>query len=111
MNHGKSEKKPKGKCLSGLVSPHWLVCVVLAATCAALVIVVLQMDRRISAFKDTLKDLHREGTQASTANNSSTVSSASAMGTRAKRATLNTTPGQKSDIEKRVKAVEERRVK
>ena len=105
MNHGRSEKKPKGKCLSDLVSPHLLVSVVLAATCAALAVVILQMDRRIS----TLEELRREGKQASTANISATVSSA--LGTRAKRAISNTTPGQKSDIEKRLKAVEERRVK
>ena len=110
MNHGKSEKKPKGKCLSDMISPHLLVRgVVLAATCAALVVVILQMDRRISAFNDTLEELRREGKQASTANNSATVSSA--LGTRAKRAISKTTPGQKSDIEKRLKAVEERRVK
>ena len=105
MNHGKSEKKPKRKCLSDLVSPHLLVCVALAATCAALVVVILQMDRRIS----TLEELRREGKQASTANNSATVPPA--LDTRAKRAISNTTPGQKSDIEKRLKAVEERRVK
>ena len=109
MNHSKSEKKPKGKRLSDLVSPHLLVCFVLAATCAALVVVILQMDRRISAFNDTLEELRREGKQASTANNSATVPSA--LGTRAKRATSKTTPGQKSDVEKRLKAVEERRVK
>ena len=106
MNHGKSEKKPTGKCLSDKMSPHLLVCVVLAATCAALVVVILQMDRRISAFNDTLDELRREGKQASTANNSATVSSV--LGTRAKRAISKTTPGQKSDIEKRLKAVEER---
>ena len=109
MNHSKSEKKPKRKCLSDLVSPYLLVCFVLAATCAALVVVILQMDRRISAFNDTLEELRREGKQASTVNNSATVSSA--LGTRAKRAISKTTPGQKSDIEKRLKAVEERRVK
>ena len=109
MNHSKSEKKPKGKCLSDLVSPHLLVCFVLAATCAALVVVILQMDRRISAFNDTLEELRREGKQASTANNSATVPFA--LGTRAKRATSKTTPGQKSDVEKRLKAVEERRVR
>ena len=109
MNHGKSEKKPKGKCLSDMMSPHLLACVVLAATCAALVVVILQMDRRISAFNDTLEELRREGKQASTVNNSATVSSA--LGTRAKRAISKTTLGQKSDIEKRLKAVEERRVK
>ena len=109
MNHSKSEKKPKGKCLSDLVSPHLLVCVVLAATCAALVVVILQMDRRIATFNHTLEELRRQGKQASTANISATVSSA--LGTRAKRAISNTTPGQKSDIEKRLKAVEERRVK
>ena len=67
------------------------------------------MDRRISAFNDTLEELRREGKQASTANNSATVPFA--LGTRAKRATSKTTPGQKSDVEKRLKAVEERRVK
>lgn len=109
MNHGKSEKKPKGRCLSDLVSPHLLVCFVLAATCAALVVVILQMDRRISTFNDNLEDLRREGKQASTVNDSATVSSV--LGTRAKRAISNTTLGQKSDIKKRLKAVEERRVK
>ena len=109
MNHGRSEKKPKGKCLSDLASPHFLVCVVLAAMCAALVVVIFQMDRRIATFNHTLEELRREGKQASTANISATVSSA--LGTRAKRAISNTTPGQKSDIEKRLKAVEERRVK
>ena len=89
-----------------MMSPHLLVCVVLAATCAALVVVILQMDRRISAFNHTLEELRREGKQASTANNYPTVSSA--LGTRAKRAISKTTPGQKSDIEKRLKAVEER---
>ena len=61
---------------------------------------------RISAFNHTLEELGREGKQASTANNSATVSSA--LGTRAKRAISKTTPGQKSDIEKPLKAVEER---
>ena len=75
MNHGKSEKKPKRKCLSDLVSPHLLVCVVLAATCAALVVVILQMDRRVSAFNDTLEEMRREGKKASTVNDSATVSS------------------------------------
>ena len=106
MNHSKSEKKPKGKCLSDLVSPHLLVCFVLAVTCAALVVVIRG---RISAFNDTLEELRREGKQASTANNSATVPFA--LGTRAKRAISNTTPGQKSNVEKRLKAVEERRVK
>ena len=93
-----------------MMSSHLLVCVVLAATCAALVVVILQMDRRISAFNHTLEELRRrQDKQACTANNTATVSSA--LGTRAKRAISKTTPGQKSDIEKRLKAVEERRVK
>ena len=101
MNHGKSEKKPKRKCLSDLVSPHLLVCVALAATCAALVVVILQMDRRISAFNDTLEELRREGKQTSTANISAAVPSA--LDTRAKTAISNTTPGQKSDIENEIR--------
>ena len=106
MDHGKSEKKPKGKSFSELLSPHLVIflCVVLAATCAALVVVILGIDRRISA----LEELRREGRQAlSTVNNSSATVS-SGLGTRGKRAISNTTPAQKSDVEKRLKAVEER---
>ena len=75
----------------------------LAANCAALVILNLWMVRRISA----LEELSREGKQAgSIVNNSATVSPR--LSSRGKRAISNTTPSQKSDIEKRLKAVEER---
>ena len=106
MDHGKSEKKPKGKCFSDLLSPHLVIflCVVLAATCAALVVVILGIDRRISA----LEELRREGRQAPSTNNNSSATVSSGLGTRGKRAISNTTPGQKSDVEKRLKAVEER---
>ena len=109
MDHGKSEKKlHKRKCLSDLLSPHLVIFVgvVLAATCVALVVLNVRMNRRISAFNDTLEELSREGKKASTVNDSATVSSG--LGTRGKRAISNTTPGQKSDVEKRLKAVEER---
>ena len=106
MDHGKSEKRPKGKCFSDLLSPHLVIflCVVLAATCAALVVVILGMDRRISA----LEELRREGKQAPSTVNNSSATVSSGLGTRGKRAISNTTPGQKSDVEKRLKAVEER---
>ena len=75
----------------------------LAATCAALVILNLRMVRLISA----LEELRQEGKQAgSIVNNSATVSSG--LSSRGKRAISNTTPSQRSDIEKRLKAVEER---
>ena len=109
MDHGKSEKKlHKRKCLSDLLSPHFVIFVgvVLAATCVALVVLNVRMNRRISAFNDTLEELRREGKKASTVNDSATVSSG--LGTREKRAISNTTPGQKSDVEKRLNAVEER---
>ena len=109
MDHGKSEKKlHKRKRLSDLLSPHLVIFVgvVLAATCVALVVLNVRMNRRISAFNDTLEELRREGKKASTVNDSATVSSG--LGTREKRAISNTTPGQKSDVEKRLNAVEER---
>ena len=112
MDHGKSEKKlHKRKCLSDLLSPHLVIFVgggggVLAATCVVLVVLNVRMNRRISAFNDTLEELRREGKKASTVNDSATVSSG--LGTRGKRAISNTTPGQKSNVEKRLKAVEER---
>ena len=107
MNHGKSEKKlTKGKCLSDLVSPHLLLCVVLAATCAALVVFILQMDRRVSAFNDTLEELRQEGKKAYTVNDSATDSSG--LGARGKRAISKTTPGQKSNLQKRLNLLEER---
>ena len=107
MNHGKSEKKlNKAKCFSDLVSPHLLVCVVLAATCAALVVVILQTDRHVSAFNDTLEEMRREGKKASTVNDSAMVSSG--LGTRGKRAISNKSPGSKSDFEKRLNLLEER---
>ena len=109
MDHGKSEKKlHKRKCLSDLLSQHLVIFVgvVLAATWVALVVLNVRMNRRISAFNDTLEELRREGKKASTVNDSATVSSA--LGTRRKRAISNTTPGQKSDVKKRLKAVEER---
>ena len=62
MDHGKSKKKPNGKCFSELLACSRLVIflsVVLAATCAALVILNLWMVRRISA----LEELRREGKQ------------------------------------------------
>ena len=108
MDHGKSEKKlHKRKCLSDLLSPHLVIFlgVVFAATCVALVVLNVRMNRRISAFNDTLEELRREGKKASTVNDSATVSSG--LSTRGKRAISNT-PGQKSDVEKRLKAVEER---
>ena len=109
MDHGKSEKKLyKRKCLSDLLSPHLVIFVgvVLAATCVALVVLNVRMNRRISAFNDTLEELRREGKKASTVNDSATVSSG--LGTRGKRAISNTTPSQKSNVEKRLKAVEEK---
>ena len=105
MDHGKSEKKTNGKCFSDLLACLRLVIflsVVLVATCAALVILNLWMVWLISA----LEELRREGKQASIVNNSATVSSG--LSSRGKRAISNTTPGQISDIEKRLKAVEER---
>ena len=110
MDHGKSEKKlHKRECLSDLLSPHLVIFVgvVLAATCVALVVLNVRMNRRISAFNDFLEELRREGKKASTVNDSAAVSSGLG-GTRAKRAISNKTPGQKSDVEKRLKAVEER---
>ena len=69
MDHGKSEKKlHKRECLSDLLSPHLVIFVgvVLAATCVALVVLNVRMNRRISAFNDTLEELRREGKKAST---------------------------------------------
>ena len=109
MDHGKSERKfDKGKFLSDVVSPHLVVfvCVVLAVTSSALVVLNVRMNRRMSAFNDALEELRREGKKFSV-NDSAAVSSGLGR-TRAKRAISNTTPGQKSDIEKRLQAVEER---
>ena len=103
MDH-KSEKQSKKKFFSGLVAPHLLLCVVLAALCAVLVFINLRMDRRISAFEDALKKLRREGKEASV--NVSDVYSG--LGTRMKRSAYNATPSQKSDFEKRLQAMEER---
>ena len=104
MDHGKSERK----FLSDVVSPHLVVfvCVVLAVTSAALVVLNVRMNQRMSAFNDALEELRREGKKFSV-NDSAAVSSGLG-GTRAKRAISNTTLGQKSDIEKRLKVVEER---
>ena len=109
MDHGKSERKfDKGKFLSDVVSPHLVVfvCVVLAVTSAALVVLNVRMNRQMSALNDALEELRREGKKFSV-NDSAAVSSGLG-GTRVKRAISNTTPGQKSDIEKRLQAVEER---
>ena len=109
MDDGKSKKKPNGKCFSDLLACSRLVIflsVVLAATCAALVILNVWMVPLISARVSALEELRREGKQASIVNNSATVSSG--LSSRGKRAISNTTPGQISDIEKRLKAVEER---
>lgn len=108
MDHGKSEKKTNGKCrkcFSDLLACSRLVIflsVVLVATCAALVILNLWMVWLICASEE----LCREGKQASIVNNSATVSSG--LNSRGKRAISNTTPSQKSDIKKRLKAVEEK---
>ena len=64
------------------------------------------MNQRMSAFNDALEELRREGKKFSV-NDSAAVYSGLG-GTRVKRAISNTTPGQKSDIEKRLQAVEER---
>ena len=109
MDHGKSERKfDERKFLFDVVSHHLVVfvCVVLAVTSAVLVVLNVRMNRRMSAFNDALEQLRREGKKFSV-NDSAAVSSGLG-GTRVKRAISNTTPGQKSDIEKRLQAVEER---
>ena len=113
MDNAKSKKKPNGKCFSDLLACSRLVIflsVVLAATCAALLILnhwmVWLISARVSANCSALEELRREGKQASIVNNSATVSSG--LSSRGKRAISNTTLDQISDIEKRLKAVDER---
>ena len=96
MDHGKSKERPNGKCFSDLLASSRLIIflsVVLAATCAASLVLNLGIVWLISA----LEELRREGKQAPIVNNSATVSSG--LSSRGKRAISNTTPNQKSDIE------------